>query len=77
MPVRRIKYYTVKISPWLKGNNQALWYADKEGHEFKTHLAVIENGNGAIVPVFKCIAAPFYHVYPNHCTIVNEEIIEA
>jgi hypothetical protein len=49
----------------------------KEGQEFKTVLAIAENGVGSKVAVFKCVQFPFWHVYPNHCTIIKEETIEA
>lgn len=73
----KVKYYTVRINEAAKSSKQSLWYLQKEGQEFKTTLAIAENSAGRTVPVFKCITSPFYHIYPLHCTIVNETTIES
>lgn len=48
----------------------------KEGQVFRTVLAIAQNSAGSNVAVFKCVGPPFYHIYPNHCTIVKEETVE-
>jgi hypothetical protein len=77
MPTIKIKYYTIRINEHAINDKHGLWYRQKVGQEFKTVLAIAENGNNTKAPVFKCVTAPFWHVYPNHCTIVKEETIEA
>jgi hypothetical protein len=77
MPIIKVKYYTIRINEHAINDKHGLWYRQKEGQEFKTVIAIAENGNGKQVPVFKCIQSPFWHVYPNHCTVIKEEIIVA
>jgi hypothetical protein len=77
MRYNKIKYYTIRVNEHAKSSKQNLWYMQKQGQEFKTVLAIATNTWGNNVPVFKCIESPFYHVYPNHCTIIKEETIEA
>jgi hypothetical protein len=77
MPTTKIKYYTIRINEHAFYDKRGLWYKQQFGKEFKTVLAIAENTRGNNVPVFKCIESPFYHVYPNHCTIIKEETIEA
>jgi hypothetical protein len=73
----KVKYYTIRINEHAINDKHGLWYRQKEGQEFKTVLTLAENGGSTMVPVFKCIQFPFWHIYPNHCTIVKEEIIVA
>lgn len=72
----KIKYYTIRINEHAQSSKHSLWYRNKVGNEYKTRLSIIENGNASSVPVFKCITSPFWHIYPQHCTILKEETIE-
>jgi hypothetical protein len=72
----RIKYYDVQINKHAASSKQSLWYMQKEGQVFRTVLAIAQNSAGSNVAVFKCVGPPFYHIYPNHCTIVKEETVE-
>jgi hypothetical protein len=72
----KVKYYTVKVSEDAYTAKTNIWYKRKIGYEFTTKLEAIENGDGKIVPAFKCIDSPFWHIYPQHCTIVKEETKE-
>lgn len=72
MPAKKI--YTIRINEDLP-TGMKLWYRFETGKEFPTQLVVHENSHGNTVPVFKLSVAPFFHVYPNHCTIVKEQLV--
>jgi hypothetical protein len=72
----KVKYYTVRVSEEAWSSPMEIWYKRKIGQEFKTKLEPVENNNGKIIPAFKCITSPFWHIYPVHCTIVKEEMVE-
>lgn len=69
------KIYTVRINENLPTGIQ-LWYRREAGKEYPTQLAIHEDKGGNPVPVFKLSIAPFFHVYPNHCTVIKESLIE-
>jgi hypothetical protein len=69
------KVYTIRINDELP-DGLNLWYRWKVGSEYPAHLAIHENSRGTDVPVFKLSVAPFFHVYPNHCTVIRERLIE-
>lgn len=75
MSMTRRKYYTVQITEKPGARHGNIWYAGQQEKQFKTVLAVAENTAGSLVPVFKCVEAPFFHIYPDHCTIVKEETV--
>jgi hypothetical protein len=69
------KVYTIRINEGLPvGIN--LWYRFETGKKYDTQLTIHENSHGTLVPVFKLSVAPFFHVYPNHCTIIKEQLID-
>jgi hypothetical protein len=68
------KIYTVRINEDLPTDIN-LWYRFETGKEYTTQLTVHENANGNLVPVFKLSVSPFFHVYPNHCTIIKEQLV--
>jgi hypothetical protein len=68
------KIYTIRIDTAPVG--LSIWYRDKVGHTFPAQLSIHENSHGNRVPVFKLSVAPFFHVYPQHCTIVAENLKE-
>lgn len=68
------KIYTIRINENLPVGVK-LWYRFEVGKEFQTQLTVQENTAGITVPVFKLSGPPFFHVYPNHCTIVKEQLL--
>jgi hypothetical protein len=67
------KTYTIKINEALPAGI-ALWYREKGGSTYDAHLAIHENSHGSPAPVFKLSGPPFFHVYPNHCTVINEKL---
>jgi hypothetical protein len=68
------KTYTIRINEDLPtGIN--LWYREKGGNTYDAHLAIAENKGGQPAPVFKLSGPPFFHVYPNHCTVINEKLL--
>jgi hypothetical protein len=68
------KIYKIRINNDLPvGIN--LWYRWEAGKEFDAQLSVHENSHGTQVAVFKLSIPPFFHVYPQHCTIIGEKVI--
>lgn len=67
------KIYTIQIESAPVG--MSIWYRDKIGETYQATLTIHENTHGNPVPVFKLSVAPFFHVYPNHCKVIDEKII--
>lgn len=73
----KVKYYTVCVNENAAKHPSHLWYTNRLGEEFKTVLAIVENTQTKRVAAFKCTTPPFFHIYPNHCTVIKEETIES
>jgi hypothetical protein len=69
------KYYTIQIDQDLSNCQKNIWYKNKPGAIFQTHLEVHRNGEGTVA-VFKLCEAPFFHVYPQNCTVIDEKTIK-
>lgn len=69
------KVYTIRINDELPTGID-LWYRTKGGTEYLAQLSIHENSHGNNVPVFKLSVAPFFHVYPHHCTVIRERLIQ-
>ena len=67
------KIYTIRINDKVPEN---IWYGAKQGRTYETQLAIAEGSRGgSMQPVFKLSGPPFFHVYPQHCTVINEKTI--
>jgi hypothetical protein len=77
MPTTKVKYYTIRINEHAINDKHGLWYRQKGRAGIQNCFSNSGKWCGSKVAVFKCVQFPFWHVYPNHCTIIKEETIEA
>jgi hypothetical protein len=70
------KLYTIRIDKRSKKRTEDLWYKKHIGEEFTATLAISDEPNGSMLPVFKRNVAPFYSVYPEDCTVIEERVFE-